>query len=121
MTASATWPASLPTNFLVGTLSEDPPDNRVLQPMGIGPPKSRRTSTTAARMFGGVMHMTAAQLATFDTFYVDTLKSGSLTFDGLNNPRTGVEMTEVLFASLPHYSDAGIDEYDVQINLMDLS
>jgi hypothetical protein len=60
--------------------------------MDTGPAKIRRRFTKSLRRFDISMMMTAAQVTTFETFWNDTLKGGSLPFDWLH-PRTRVAAT----------------------------
>ena len=82
---AALWPASLPQRFLQdpGT-SENPPDVVVETQMDAGPPKARRRFTAGFRLVGGSLALTHAQRATLDTFYMDTLEGGALTFDWIH-------------------------------------
>ena len=111
-----TWPGTLPTNFVENSYRESPPDNRVVQPMEVGPPQIRRSSTAGIRPVQGRMSMTTAQVATFDTFYNDTLYSGSLSFDGLNNGRTGAAVDHI-FTDVPRYTPNGPDHWLVDMKL----
>jgi len=115
----ATWPGSLPSAFVEGSYRESPPNNSISQPMDAGPPKKRQTSTAGIRLVSGRMVMTTAQVITFDTFYGTTLGSGALSFDGLDNQRTGATVDH-LFLSLPKYSVAGPDNWFVDIQLGEL-
>jgi hypothetical protein len=115
----ATWPATLPSTFLDGTYKESPPDNSVSQKMDVGPPQKRQSSTAGIRPVGGRMVMTTAQVATFDTFYDTTLGSGSLSFDGLDNQRTG-SVVDHMFLALPKYSNAGPDNWFIDMQLGEL-
>lgn len=101
----ATWPTSLPDNFLASAYSESPPDNTIRTKMDVGPPKMRRRGTAAARPIRGTLLMTDAQLATFDTFYDSTLDSGADRFDW-THPRSGSSV-EFRFVSPPSYSARG--------------
>lgn len=86
MAASITWPSTLPLPLQSGS-SETPPKNAIRTEMDAGPAKVRRRYTAAARAFSLRYHMTAAQIGTFDTFYVTTSQGQSLAFTW-NHPRT---------------------------------
>ena len=111
-----TWPGSLPTKFLENSYKETPPDNAIAQPMDVGPPKRRKATTAGLRLISGRMYMTIAQVATFDTFFGTTCGSGALSFDGLNNQRTG-SVVDHVFMGQPQYSLAGPDGYYVDLRL----
>ena len=76
----AAWPGTLPQQSRAA-LSETRSDARVRTAMDAGPAKMRRRHTAAVRNFQGSMILTQAQRNTFDTFYITTLKEGSLAFD----------------------------------------
>ena len=75
----ATWPATLP--HLNAGATEQRQQGFIRTPMSMGPGKQRRRFSAVSRLFKGQMHLTAAQRATFDTFYQGTLSEGSLEFD----------------------------------------
>ena len=87
----ATWPTSIPrlNEFLEGTYVEETPDNTIRTQMDVGPAKTRQRSTSAPRKLGGTLYMTAAQVATHDTFFVTTTNHGSVTWDAPTAPRIG--------------------------------
>jgi hypothetical protein len=103
----ATWPVSLPSYFMQGGYSEMLPKNIIKTKMEIGPPKMRRRSTTGPRPISGQLHMDAAQVVTFETFFESTLLSGSLRFDWVN-PRTRTAK-EFRFVDPPTYAAMGQD------------
>lgn len=82
------WPATLPQCLILGygeglgdNLSEHQPD--------IGPPISRRRSTSATRPLSGSMRMTRAQIAILKSFYEVTLDQGALPFEFADPTATG--------------------------------
>lgn len=77
----ATWPVTLPGNFLAPSYQEAFADNTIRSTMDVGPPKVRRRSTSGTKPISGVMYMTPDQLATLTTFFETTLYDGSLPFD----------------------------------------
>jgi hypothetical protein len=99
----ATWPVSLPTNFLKNSLKEGPPDNIIWQEMDYGPPKTRKRGSAAIETFSGSMYMTTAQVATFYTFFNTTLNSGADEFDGFDHPRTGIDTYDWMFTPSVKY------------------
>ena len=109
------WPATVPTDFLLGGFSESPADNLIRSGMGAGPDKVRRRSTAGVRPIVGDILMTVTQLATFDTFYVTTLASGALTFN-LAHPRTSVSQ-EMRFTTPPTYKPNGGVYWRVSVSM----
>ena len=85
MAYSYVWPASLPQAPLVAGWGEPGGPNVIRTPMDKGPAKQRRRSAKPRPMSVSFM-MTAAQLATFETFVNDTLR-GTARF-GFTHPRT---------------------------------
>lgn len=83
------WPVSLPAYVLEAGYSETLEDQTLETSMDTGPVKVRRRFTTGIRPFRFTIQMTAAQAATFETFYLTTLQGGSLSFDWVH-PRTRV-------------------------------
>lgn len=101
--ASINWPASLPAPIQDG-YGESPPNTTIVTQMDAGPAKVRRRYTAAPRKLTLTYHLTAAQIADFDAFYVSTSKSGSLAFNW-THPRTGASV-EARFApgTAPNYA-----------------
>ena len=112
--ADYSWPATLPDWSWEG-LEEQPPDVAVRTEMDAGPPKVRRRHTTNARPFTGRVVLIKTEVATFDEFYVTTLKGGTLRFD-YTNPRTG-DTDDFLFAGVPKYRNIGPAQYEVAFNV----
>lgn len=87
------WPASIPQFVEIDGYDETLPFPVRRTQMQSGPAKQRREFTageTALTLTTDIM--TAAQAATFETFYVDTLKHGSLEWDWVH-PRTQATKT----------------------------
>lgn len=114
----AVWPVTLPDDFLLAAYSETAPDNIISSEMEIGPPKTRRRSTSATRKISGNIILTTAQVATHDTFFTTTLYDGAEPFDWTNQ-RTG-STVEVMYVphSPPVYTPLGNGKWNVAINLM---
>lgn len=84
-----TWPAApFPQKLLVEGYQEQTPNIVVRTKMDAGPPKVRKRFTAGIRPITGSLDLTAAQVATLDTFVMTTLKGGVETFDW-THPRTG--------------------------------
>jgi hypothetical protein len=60
---------------------EQLPDMLLETTMEAGAPKARRRFTTDYRQISASIAMTAAQRATFETFFITTTQGGSLPFD----------------------------------------
>lgn len=100
-----TWPTTLPQDALRQGYSESPPAGLIRSQPDIGPAKVRRRTTAAVRPVSVTASMTAAQVAIFETFFVTTLKHGSLSFDWIN-PRTKAATT-FRFTEAPQYEADG--------------
>jgi hypothetical protein len=115
--ANATWPGTLPVYVQEGGYSESLQDQTIESQMDAGPAKIRRRFTKSLRKFEITMQMTAAQLTTFETFWNDTLKGGSLPFDWLH-PRTRVAATLRFRLPAPKIQTVGSGAMNVvQFNL----
>lgn len=75
-----TWPASLPQSPESAGYREGGGFPVIQAPVD-GPPKSRRRYTAAIQSVPCSVRLTAAQLATFETFFRDDLQQGALAFD----------------------------------------
>jgi hypothetical protein len=95
---AAVWPGTLPTYFSVEAFERQGPDNVVRNTTLSGRVKTRRHSTKTHRTVRGTMMLTQAQVATFETFYLTTLKDGSLPFQGLTNPLTAADTVWLFLA-----------------------
>jgi trans-aconitate methyltransferase len=89
---NAVWPVALPSYALEAGYQESLEDQTIETQMDSGPVKVRRRFTTAFRKYQLVIQMDAAQMAIFETFYLDTLQGGSLPFDWVH-PRTRAAKT----------------------------
>lgn len=91
---TAAWPAGV--SFIAHPESyreTGPLANVIRTPMENGPVKSRRRFTAAPRNVSGTTDiMTNAQIATFETWFRDTISDGALPFTAVN-PRTGETQT----------------------------
>jgi len=110
----ADWPAAFYGCIIKGSFSETPPQNVLRTQMDVGPAKLRRRSTAGVRVFSLNLFLTKAQVATFDTFYVTTIQSGSLKFN-MYHPRTHVT-GEYRIVNQPIYVPIN-EGYDVKVSL----
>jgi hypothetical protein len=90
--ANAVWPGSLPQYVLEAGYQETLEDQIIETQMDAGVAKIRRRFTGAYRRFTVTVQMDATQAATFEAFYLTTLKGGSLPFDWVH-PRTQAAKT----------------------------
>lgn len=73
------WPSSLPPLLL--QLSRDPRVNVVSFGTDVGPGKVRRRSTANGVAVSGALFLTVPQVTEFESFFLNDLQSGSLTFE----------------------------------------
>lgn len=104
--ADATWPTGLPQFVQEGGFSESLPDQNIETPMQSGPAKSRRRFTADMRPLQVQILCTPAQVDLFETFFLTTLRGGSLPFDWVN-PRTQVAATYRFRRPPPSYAVVG--------------
>ena len=100
--------------------TEAPQQGFIRTPMGTGPAKQRRRFSAVSRNFKGRMHLTAAQRATFDTFYGSTISEGSEEFT-FTDPIDFSSAT-YRFVSAPQFSllkgaSGGVTDYFMTVDL----
>ena len=83
------WPVSLPQWVLRDGYRESEPDVLYGFQPDEGPAKQRPMFTVAILPFFLTVELDLDQVATFDTFYRDTLKDGTIPFNWVH-PRSGV-------------------------------
>lgn len=112
------WPATLPDSLLVEGYRERPPMTGLRFDPDAGPAIQRRRLTANVRPIVGQLHLTKAQVAIFDDFWINTLANGSLEFDW-THPRTGASVTlRFVNTEAPEYAPAGgPDGYSVPVHL----
>lgn len=110
-----TWPASLPQKPQSQGFRETVPEVIVRTDMDAGPAKVRRRFTAAVRNLQMTMEMSNAQIATFDTFFNDTIKGGALNFD-FPDPRTGTTV-DVRIVNTPQYRNIGGEYWGVELEI----
>lgn len=77
----ATWPPALPFFVTASRERSGPQDAVIRTQMSAGPDKVRRRTTAAPKRYSGTTPgYTRAELATFETFFADTLDMGALSF-----------------------------------------
>ena len=111
----ATWPPSIPQDFLVNGYRERPPKNTIRTQMDAGPDKVRRRATTKPRTISGVIELTRAQVETLDAFFRTDLEDGALRFDWVH-PRT-LAAVQFRFLEEPEYSPVSGATWTASLNL----
>jgi len=109
------WPGALPQELLVNGYSQSFPDITIKSNVDAGPAKVRRRFTAGVEPISGTIIMTAAQLATFQTFFNTTLLGGSLRFSWTKPPAHSVAC-EMRFTEVPSWTKVE-DEYEVSLSL----
>lgn len=112
------WPAGLPQYLQQSGASLGVGDGLIETQPDIGPPITRRRSTSVTRPLNGSMILTDAQMTAFETFYYTTIAGGSLPFS-FPDPRTGATLL-VKFgkSSPPSYSPQGGNNYLLNVGLL---
>lgn len=101
-----TFPATLPQYVQEGGFSEQIQDQTIESQMDTGPAKIRRRFTKSLRQFSLQMMLTPAQTDTFEAFWQDDCKGGSLPFVWVH-PRTRVPSTMRFRLPAPQISTQG--------------
>jgi len=110
------WDNSLPQYLVAKGYGQSPPAVTIKSEMDAGPAKVRRRFTAGVSPVSGTMIMTAAQLATFDTFFNTTLLGGSLRFSW-TKPPVHSAACEMRFTEVPNWTSLGGDNYEVSLSL----
>lgn len=113
----ATWPTagSFPQLPLNGSWSRQRQSNLITFEPDVGPPLVRKRSTVSVVKASFSLKLTAAQLATLDTFFETTCNEGATPFTW-DNPETGATETWA-FVSPPAVGHETKGAYAVQIEL----
>ena len=112
------WPATVPTDVLSGSYTEEPEDYTASFTPEVGPTKDRPRSSVATARLAWQQALTGAEVAALDAFYRTDLKGGVLTFTR-THPRKGTTAT-LKFVERPRYSEAdGIDDWRVSITVQE--
>lgn len=110
------WPADLPQTVLAAGYEESPPDLVLRTAMDAGPAKVRRRFTAGPRLIPVSAIMTAAQVATLDAFFLESLAGGALAFDWIH-PRTQAAASMRIMGP-PRYANlAGDAVWEVSMTL----
>jgi hypothetical protein len=74
------WPVSLPQHPLTSRYSTTRQNQTIRSEMSVGPPKQRRRFTAGTQTHEVTIHIDLSQKSDLDTFYLNTLQAGSLSF-----------------------------------------
>lgn len=111
----AAWPSTLPEFSLLDGHLEAPQGTMLRTEVDAGPPMKRARYTAEVTRFSVPLLLSAAQVATLETFYLTTLGQGVDPFD-YEHPRTHA-IVEVEFVSRPTYIPAGAGYYRTMLEL----
>lgn len=112
----AAWPASLPQELVRDGLAVGYQSNVVRYQAELGPPLSRRRGTAAPKTLSGSMVISAAQFATWSTFFEATIKYGADSFSW-NHPIDDSAIT-VKFAAEPELEAIGGGYWRLNLSLL---
>lgn len=76
-----TWPSNIPQAFIHESFFVSPMSGVIQTEMDTGKAKRRRRFTAVTEVWSGNMVMTSTELTAFRTFFKDTIKLGSLSFN----------------------------------------
>lgn len=96
-----TWPATLPQKQFIG-LTDTIDDPVARTPMDTGPSTARKRFTAVTRSVEVPIKLTGAQLQDFNTFFINQIDYGALSFDW-EDPVTDVTVS-FRFKSTPTWS-----------------
>lgn len=110
-----TYPPSLPHLARLSHMDETLGSDVIRTKMSIGPDKVRRRSSVAPDTLSlGCNSLSAAQKATFRTFFKETLGDGALSFD-MADPDGGTGVFR--FLSPPKFKPVGASKYSVAVQV----
>lgn len=102
--ANAIWPIGIPQLPLSEGYEEKPGANVIRTQMDVGH-KARRRFTVAQDPHKMIFEMEQTELATFKTFFTNTIAAGALPFE-LTHPREGT-LAVFVFTDEPNYRNVG--------------
>lgn len=109
------WPTSIPCRPQQSTFVETKQRNVVSFTPEVGPPKYRRRSTASGSLAQAQFKMTRAELETFNAFFEDDTKDGSLPFEWKHPTTDSIETW--CFESEPEISEVTRNAYMVSVSL----
>ena len=111
------WPALLDGTVEQNNYNEGLANNLLSSNFDIGPPQTRRRSTGAPVPISMSILITSEQVATFKTFYKDTLISGSQMFEWVQ-PISGTPVAmQFITDAQPSIRPVGGDYYRIAMQL----
>jgi len=108
------WPTGFPAPA-VNSFNEEPPDNLIKSSVDRGPKKIRRRTVANIRPISFTLNLTPDQIEELDSFYMDDLLSGAISFDYVH-PRT-LATVKARFAEKPKWADQEATIYKTEISL----
>jgi hypothetical protein len=102
----AVWPSTLPEYVLADAFKEALNTQTIESATDTGSVKVRRRYTKLVRKFDIAVLLSEAQLATFETFWLDTLRGGALSFDWVH-PLKRTAVTFRFRSPAPSYANVG--------------
>lgn len=96
-----------------------PQDNRASFQPEIGPPITRRRGTAKTKKWSATYQLTSAEFDTFEAFFEDDLKDGSLSFT-MPHPRTCDTATFKFDDGLYSVEEFGADEVTITVSVMEM-
>lgn len=107
------FPSSINNKFQQGSFTEKPVTDIIRSQMGVANVKTRRRTTRVRYNLVGSIDFSAAEYATFKTFFTTSLAGGSLPVT-FTHPLTGIDTDFILTYSA---NDSGAHGAMVQVNL----
>ena len=114
---TASWPSSLPQQYLVDGNQQTFPDGRLRSTTDTGPGKMRQRSSAMASPLSLSLRMSNAQLATLQSFIASDLQGGTLPFT-IPAPRGTGTWLVTLGDTMPVPVNIGGDRYNVAMTLL---
>lgn len=112
------WPSTLPQALLVSGASKGVGDGLIENQPDTGPSMTRRRSSAVMRPLMGSMILSAAQIATFETFFYTTVLFGSLPFT-FPDPITGASLlVKFTKGALPGWVPLGGQNFQLSLSLL---
>lgn len=108
------WPSTLPQKLLLGAVLESA-DNLLESQTDVGPPITRRRSTSAPQPLSGAMVINQAQLDVLSFFVDETILGGALPFTFPEQPGSGVMLVKFTKDGLPKKTSLAPGLYRIEM------
>ena len=115
----AIWPITLPTEPIIDSLRETPPNLLQRTEMDAGPAKVRRRFTAGVRKFEVAYMFSPDEMTIWENFYENTISDGALSFT-YPHPRIWGTFITVRLTEVPDYKSKGGGYYDISLKLEEL-